>query len=80
MRHAIFPHRYARFCLFFFLFSVFCFGTRVYGRHAGVTIPVALQYARLVGTKCRLTNVDCGRVLAQSNDGLGIILKFCEFL
>ena len=27
-------------------------------------------------TKCRLKNVHCGRVLAQSNDGLGIILKF----
>ena len=28
------------------------------------------------GTNCRLKNVDYGRVPAQSNDGLGIILKF----
>ena len=27
-------------------------------------------------TNCRLKNADCGRVLAQSNDGLGTILKF----
>ena len=26
-------------------------------------------------TNCRLKNVDYGRVLAQSNDGLGTILK-----
>ena len=44
VRHAISPHMYAR-------FFVFCFGALVYGRHACVAIPVALQYARLVGTK-----------------------------
>jgi len=27
-------------------------------------------------TNCRLKNADCARVLAQSNDGFGIILKF----
>ena len=45
---------YVRVVLFvcFSLFSLcFCFGALVYGRHACVTIPVALQYARLVGTK-----------------------------
>ena len=60
----------------------------VCGSRACVTIPVALQYARLVGTKlyavvksecwrtnCRLKNADYERVLATSNDGLGIILK-----
>ena len=56
VRHAIFPHKYARFCLFFSFFFLFFLLLRssIWASrlcHACVTILVALQYARLVVTK-----------------------------
>ena len=50
VRHAIFPP-YVCVVLFVFFLYFFCFGALVYGRHACVAMPVALQYARLAGAK-----------------------------
>ena len=50
----------------------------------GIILKFGLEFAIEDGrTNCKLKNADHGRVLAQSNDGLGIILKThgkCVFL
>ena len=45
--------------------------------HIEILLKFVLEFAiEDWETNCRLKNADYGRVLAQSNDGLGIILEF----
>ena len=47
------------------------------GDHIEILLKLVLEFAiEYWSTNCRIINVDYGRVLAQSNDGLGIILEF----